>query len=156
MLFRSSLENLKSKLKAISNEDRFNPRANADLKTAYSAATWPLRGESLMNTGVLNPGELPMLKDALEDPTGFGGLIKGKDQIIKQIEELQATSNRNTQSIAKSRLPEPPPGMDSSPAWVKMRRFANEENNSQQSDPFAGFTDAQKAQFFKENPNYGK
>lgn len=65
------------------------------LGTAYNNARASLR--VLYNTGVLQPGELPMLEAALRDPTSTEALFdpRSRDQINSQLAELFRTTKRN-------------------------------------------------------------
>lgn len=58
------------------------------LGTAYNNARSSLR--ILYNTGVLQPGELPMLENALRDPTSFAAVVdpRTRPQIQAQLDEL--------------------------------------------------------------------
>jgi hypothetical protein len=55
---------------------------------------WQIRNPEMANTGVLNPGEVPMLEQAIADPTKFKN-VQQVDAILKQIEQLKATAGRN-------------------------------------------------------------
>ena len=115
--------------------DIYDPRKNAELQSAYQAATWPLRGETLMNTGVLNPGEMGMLNKALTDPSGVMGMARGKEELLNQIDKILEVSNTNTRAITKSRLPSPPPGMEDTPYWKGLKRFAEESPQKEIATP---------------------
>jgi len=123
---QASLKSYRNALANAKAEDIYDPRKNAELQSAYQAATWPLRGETLMNTGVLNPGEMGMLNKALTDPSSAMGMVRGKEELLNQIDKVLETSNINTRAIAKSRLPSPPPGMENTPYWTGLKRFAEE------------------------------
>ena len=123
---QASLKSYRNALANAKAEDVYDPRKNAELQSAYQAATWPLRGETLMNTGVLNPGEMGMLNKALTDPSSAMGMVRGKEELLNQIDKVLETSNINTRAIAKSRLPSPPPGMENTPYWTGLKRFAEE------------------------------
>ena len=109
---QATLKSYRNALANSSPSDIYDPRKNAELQSAYQAATWPLRGETLMNTGVLNPGEMGMLNKALTDPSGVMGMVRGKEELLNQIDKVLEISNTNTRAITKSRLPSPPPGME--------------------------------------------
>lgn len=130
---QASLKSYRNALANAKAEDVYDPRKNAELQSAYQAATWPLRGETLMNTGVLNPGEMGMLNKALTDPSSATGIARGKEELLNQIDKVLETSNINTRAIAKSRLPSPPPGMGETPYWKNLKRFA-EESPQQKSN----------------------
>ena len=117
---QDTLKSYKSKLESTSEMDIINPLKNSDLQTAHQAATWPIRSETMMNTGVLNPGEMGMLNKALTDPTSIRGAAVGKKQLVKQIDEMMRISDENTKAIIKSRKPAPPPGMENSPYWQNL------------------------------------
>ena len=117
---QDTLKSYKSKLESTSEMDIINPLKNSDLQTAHQAATWPIRSETMMNTGVLNPGEMGMLNKALTDPTSIRGAAVGKKQLVKQIDEMLRISDENTKAIIKSRKPATPPGMENSPYWQNL------------------------------------
>lgn len=62
--------------------------AKGRLGTAYNNARAALR--IVYNTGVLQPGELPMLESALRDPTSFSAILdpRTRPQIQSQLDEL--------------------------------------------------------------------
>ena len=129
---QATLKSYRNALANASLSDIYDPRKNAELQSAYQAATWPLRGETLMNTGVLNPGEMGMLNKALTDPSGVMGMVRGKEELLNQIDKVLEISNTNTRAITKSRLPSPPPGMEDTPYWKGLKRFAEEAPQNQQ------------------------
>ena len=108
----NSLDTYKEALKKYGQIDRHNPLVNTDLQTDYQAATWPLRDESMINTGVLNPGDKKALEEALTDPTSYG--VKGfrsYDELVKQIDALKGIARSNVDAIIKSKSPKTPPPM---------------------------------------------
>ena len=129
---QATLKSYRNALANANSSDIYDPRKNAELQSAYQAATWPLRGETLMNTGVLNPGEMGMLNKALTDPSGVMGMVRGKEELLNQIDKILEVSNTNTRAITKSRLPSPPPGMEDTPYWKGLKRFAEEAPQNQQ------------------------
>jgi len=69
--------------------------AKGRLGTAYNNARASLR--TLYNTGVLQPGELPMLENALRDPTSYESIMdpRARPQIQAQLDELYRTIARS-------------------------------------------------------------
>lgn len=72
--------------------------AKGRLGTAYNNARSSLR--ILYNTGVLQPGELPMLENALRDPTSPTAIMdpRTRPQIKAQLNELYRVIDRNIQN----------------------------------------------------------
>lgn len=68
------------------------------LGTAYNNARASLR--ILYNTGVLQPGELPMLENALRDPTSYSAIMdpRTRQQVKAQLGELYGTITRNIEN----------------------------------------------------------
>lgn len=85
-----------------------DPRLLADgaargrLGTAYNNARASLR--ILYNTGVLQPGELPMLENALRDPITFSAVMdpRTRPQIRAQLDELYRTITRSIENQVSS------------------------------------------------------
>ena len=73
-----------------------------------------------------------MLNKALTDPSGVMGMARGKEELLNQIDKILEVSNTNTRAITKSRLPSPPPGMEDTPYWKGLKRFAEEAPQNQQ------------------------
>jgi len=65
-----------------------------------------------------------MLNKALTDPSSIIGLARGKEELINQIDQVMKVSQNNAKAIAKSRLPSAPPGMEQTPYWTNLKRFA--------------------------------
>lgn len=89
---------------------RHNPLKNGELQTEYQSVTWPLRGESMINTGVLNPGDMKALNAAIQDPTDWN--IKGfrdNADIKKQAHEILTIGARNLAAMKKIKMPTSPP-----------------------------------------------
>ena len=89
---------------------RHNPLKNGELQTEYQSVTWPLRGESMINTGVLNPGDMKALNAAIQDPTDWS--IKGfrdNADIKKQAHEILTIGARNLAAMKKIKMPTSPP-----------------------------------------------
>ena len=109
----TDLEKLKNATKAYldlidknNNVSRHNPFTNGDIQTAYQAATWPLRGESMINTGVLNTGDMKALNAAMQDPTAFN--LKGfrnNEDIKKQIDQILLSAENNVKAIKSKKAP---------------------------------------------------
>lgn len=76
--------------------------AKGRLGTAYNNARASLR--TLYNTGVLQPGELPMLENALRDPTSFQAMLdpRTRPQIQAQLDELYRTIERSFDNQVES------------------------------------------------------
>jgi hypothetical protein len=76
--------------------------AKGRLGTAYNNARASLR--VLYNTGVLQPGELPMLENALRDPTSFGAIMdpRTRSQIDAQLGELYRVIEKNIDTQVES------------------------------------------------------
>lgn len=72
------------------------------LGTAYNNARASLR--TLYNTGVLQPGELPMLEQALRDPTSISAAFdpRTRGQLRSQLDELYNTIKRNIDNQVQS------------------------------------------------------
>jgi hypothetical protein len=122
-ILQDTFKNYRNKLKEMDPLDIINPIKNTELQSLYQSATWPLRSETLMNTGVLNAGEIPMLHKALQDPTTAMAYFKGKDELLKQIESIINISNTNTNALKEALAPAPPPG-------VKNLNYYKKETNS--------------------------
>ena len=77
-------------------------KKRGQLGTAYNNARSALR--VLYNTGVLQPGELPMLNQALQDPNSFWALVdpRSRDQIQAQLDELYRTVERQITNRVRS------------------------------------------------------
>jgi hypothetical protein len=89
---------------------RHNPLKNGELQTEYQSVTWPLRGESMINTGVLNPGDMKSLNAAIQDPTDWS--VKGfrdNTDIKKQAHEILTIGARNLAAMKKIKMPTSPP-----------------------------------------------
>lgn len=80
----------------------FNGADRGRLGTAYNNARSALR--VLYNTGVLQPGELPMLNQALQDPNSIGALLdpRSRSQIQAQLDELYRTVARQIENKVRS------------------------------------------------------
>lgn len=98
-------DNLEGLLKRHGTEFQVGP-INAEtakqLSNAYQAVLYSIRSPEMANTGVLNPGEIPMLEQSLADPTKL--LNQGQaDAILKQIAGLRDTANRNIGTVRRVR-----------------------------------------------------
>ena len=90
--------------------DRHNPFTNGSLQTEYQSMTWPLRGESMINTGVLNPGDATALNAASQDPTAIGAKgWRSNEEIKKQQWKLLEIAERNVKALRTSKTPTSPP-----------------------------------------------
>lgn len=81
---------------------QFNPGLKGRLGTSYNNARSSLR--ILYNTGVLQPGELPMLENALRDPSSFSGALdpRTRGQLRAQLDELYKLSQSNIENLVNS------------------------------------------------------
>jgi len=122
-ILQDTFKNYRNKLEEMDPLDIINPIKNTELQSLYQSATWPLRSETLMNTGVLNAGEIPMLHKALQDPATAMAYFKGKDELLKQIDSVINISNTNTNALKEALTPAPPPG-------VKNLNYYKKETNS--------------------------
>ena len=89
---------------------RHNPFKNGELQAEYQSMTWPLRSESMINTGVLNPGDLHAVNATSQDPTDIG--LKGwrsNEDIKKQQWEVLKIAERNVKALRNSKTPTSPP-----------------------------------------------
>jgi hypothetical protein len=80
----------------------FDGAAKGRLGTAYNNARAQLR--VLYNTGVLQPGELPMLENALRDPTSTAALVdpRTRSQLRSQLDELYHLTEKAFDSLVTS------------------------------------------------------
>lgn len=109
---KTSMDNYKARLSQYSLANRMNPFTNAALQSAYQAATWPLRDESMINTGVLNPGDIRSLEAALSDPTTWNLKgARGTEELNNQIDEIIRIAGRNVEAIKKAKSPKNSPPM---------------------------------------------
>lgn len=58
---------------------------------------------SLSNTGVLQPGEIPMLEKRIGDITGVGSMFRSPEEINKQISEFETQLKTRADSHARAR-----------------------------------------------------
>lgn len=80
---------------------QLNGEQKGRLGTAYNNARAQLR--ILYNTGVLQPGELPMLEQALKNPNGLSSLDpRTRGQIQSQLDELYRTTERSFDNLVSS------------------------------------------------------
>lgn len=79
-----------------------DPEKRGRLGTSYNNARSALR--ILYNTGVLQPGELPMLEEALRNPASYGALIdpRTRPQLRGQLDELYRTVDRGIKNQVAS------------------------------------------------------
>lgn len=79
-----------------------DPAGQGRLGTSYNNARAGLR--ILYNTGVLQPGELPLLESALRDPTSWRGVIdpRTRPQIAAQLKELRGLAERRRQTLRET------------------------------------------------------
>jgi hypothetical protein len=117
------LRNYQKVLNETPLKDRGNPGKNTRLNAAYQAATFPIRGTELLNTGVMTGGDKEMLFDVLPDPTSLKGLYKGTDELTKGIDQVIGIANTNTSAIVNNRAPAPPPGAENAPIFKKIDTY---------------------------------
>lgn len=77
-----------------------NPRdpAAQQLNTAFENLKMVMRSEALMNTGVLQPGEMRMLQDTLLAPTSVRGLMASPQAMQAKLDEIKAFVNRGVEA----------------------------------------------------------
>lgn len=85
---------LQSALSEVGKAGTFTGTGGGKLQTAYANARAALR--LLYNTGVLQPGELPMLNEALQNPTDWASIAdpRSRERIAAQLQELFSLAER--------------------------------------------------------------
>jgi hypothetical protein len=80
----------------------FDGKAKGRLGTAYNNARAAIR--ILYNTGVLQPGELPMLETALRDPNSPAAVLdpRTRPQLRAQLDELYRLTDQNIRNLVES------------------------------------------------------
>lgn len=102
----SGIAAYKDLLGKFSNVDRHNPMSNSDLQTAYQSITWPLRSETMINTGVLNPGDKAALEAAITDPTAWNAKgFRSNEELNKQLDEILNVARRNVDAVKSKKAP---------------------------------------------------
>jgi len=96
---RGAFTDLKSALKETPKWDSMYGEGRGRLGTAYGNARSAIR--VLYNTGVLQPGELPMLQQALENPNSLLSLADpfSREKVNAQIEELMKRLDAREQTL---------------------------------------------------------
>ena len=80
---------------------QFSAEQRGRLGTAYNNARSYLR--VLYNTGVLQPGELPMLEKALRDPNGMAAYDpRTRGEIQAQLDELYGLTERTFDNLVEN------------------------------------------------------
>lgn len=101
----ATFADLKSALTDVSKTGALVGEGKGRLGTAYGNARSAIR--VLYNTGVLQPGELPMLQQALENPNSLKSLVDpwSRQQITAQIDELNKRITKNKE-LLKGQYPQ--------------------------------------------------
>lgn len=112
-----SIEAYKELLGKYSMTERHNPMSNSEIQSSYQAVTWPLRSESMINTGVLNPGDIRSLDAAVADPTAWNARgFRDNAELTKQLNNILNTARANVDAIRSKKSPKtPPPGTSNMP-----------------------------------------
>jgi hypothetical protein len=93
---------------------RHNPMINAKLQAARAAIDWAVRSKNMQNTGVMNTGELPALRQVITDPTAWTPSgFRSVDELKGQLGEIKGISKRGLDALKGSKkvigeLPKPP------------------------------------------------
>lgn len=104
----ASVKNYKEVLKDYDQIDRHNPLDNAKLQTAYQSVTWNARAKNMLNTGVMNVGEYPMLNATVQDPTDFTPKgFRSKKELESQLDEFVNVSKIGLDALKKARSGQP-------------------------------------------------
>lgn len=93
---------LESALADVGPMEALLPAGQGRLGTAYNNARAGLR--ILYNTGVLQPGELPMLEAALRDPSSWRGIVdpRTRSQLAAQLNELHGLAARRRTALEET------------------------------------------------------
>lgn len=88
-----NFQNLDKALADVPQSGALDPESKGRLGTSYNNARAALR--LVYNTGVLQPGELPMLESALRDPSGYSVMLdpRLRGQMRGQLDELYRALN---------------------------------------------------------------
>jgi len=98
--FRQSLEPFRGR----TGIQAFNPRdpQGQKLESAYQLLKMAMRDESLLNTGVLQPGENVMIEQMLRSPTSLAGLIANVDTYNAMLDEFAGFATRGANRVRAS------------------------------------------------------
>jgi hypothetical protein len=108
----------------------FNPRSieGQNLQSAYELLKMAMRDESLLNTGVLQPGENVMIENMLRSPTSVSGIFASIDGYNTMLDQFAGFVERGTNRVRESaRLPpidwtQPRPGVTPRPGGAGNNR----------------------------------
>jgi hypothetical protein len=98
--FRQALEPFRGR----TGIQAFNPRdpQGQKLESAYQLLKMAMRDESLLNTGVLQPGENVMIEQMLRSPTSLAGLIANVDTYNAMLDEFAGFATRGANRVRAS------------------------------------------------------
>jgi hypothetical protein len=103
--FRQALEPFRGR----TGLQAFNPRdaEGQRLTSAYELLKMAMRDESLLNTGVLQPGENVMIEQMLRSPTSITGVLTNMDAYNAMLDEFAGFATRGANRVrAAAGMPE--------------------------------------------------
>ena len=103
--FRQALEPFRGR----TGLQAFNPRdaQGQRLTSAYELLKMAMRDESLLNTGVLQPGENVMIEQMLRSPTSITGVLTSMDNYNAMLDEFAGFATRGANRVrAAAGMPE--------------------------------------------------
>lgn len=103
--FRQALEPFRGR----TGFEAFNPRdpQGQRLTSAYELLKMAMRDESLLNTGVLQPGENVMIEQMLRSPTSITGVLTSMDNYNAMLDEFAGFATRGANRVrAAAGMPE--------------------------------------------------
>jgi hypothetical protein len=103
--FRQALEPFRGR----TGLQAFNPRdaQGQRLTSAYELLKMAMRDESLLNTGVLQPGENVMIEQMLRSPTSIFGVLTSMDNYNAMLDEFAGFATRGANRVrAAAGMPE--------------------------------------------------
>jgi hypothetical protein len=103
--FRQALEPFRGR----TGFEAFNPRdpQGQRLTSAYELLKMAMRDESLLNTGVLQPGENVMIEQMLRSPTSITGVLTSLDNYNAMLDEFAGFATRGANRVrAAAGMPE--------------------------------------------------
>jgi hypothetical protein len=103
--FRQALEPFRGR----TGFEAFNPRdpQGQRLTSAYELLKMAMRDESLLNTGVLQPGENVMIEQMLRSPTSITGVLTNMDAYNAMLDEFAGFATRGANRVrAAAGMPE--------------------------------------------------
>jgi hypothetical protein len=103
--FRQALEPFRGRV----GWEAFNPRdaQGQRLTSAYELLKMAMRDESLLNTGVLQPGENVMIEQMLRSPTSITGVLTNMDAYNAMLDEFAGFATRGANRVrAAAGMPE--------------------------------------------------